>query len=251
MVLAVTALLAVLAGLVGLGAGFGVQRAARRYVPATTTDTPTTPAESGPSTVAIAPPAAVGVRVPAPVPAVVTAVLCGLAALRFGPTWQLPAFLVLAAAGVLLAVIDLEHLLLPNRIIGPTAAAAAALLAFAAVAGGDGHALLRAALGAAVLFVLYLVLALVAPSGLGMGDVKLAGVLGLYLGWLGWGSVLIGTFTGFLLGGLVGVALMAVRRAGRKSALAFGPFMLAGAFVAVFFANPLASWYLSLFTTVS
>ena len=229
MVLAVTALLAVLAGLVGLGAGFGVQRAARRYVPATTTDTPTTPAESGPSTVAIAPPAAVGVRVPAPGPAVATAVLCGLAALRFGPTWQLPAFLVLAAAGVLLAVIDLEHLLLPNRIIGPTAAAAAALLAVAAVAGGDGHALLRAALGAAVLFVLYLVLALVAPSGLGMGDVKLAGVLGLYLGWLGWGAVVFGAVAGFVVQALVAILLLAARRIGLRGELPFGPAMLAGA----------------------
>jgi leader peptidase (prepilin peptidase)/N-methyltransferase len=82
---------------------------------------------------------------------------------------------------------------------------------------------------------------------MGLGDVKLAGVLGLYLGWLGWSSVLVGTFAGFLLGGVLGVALLLVRRASGRTAIPFGPFMLAGALLAVFLADPIASWYTTLF----
>jgi leader peptidase (prepilin peptidase)/N-methyltransferase len=220
----VTALVAVLSTLAGLCAGFGGERIARRYVPAVSSGT----AEGAPAAVALAPPHAVGVRVRSPIPAVATAALCGLAALRFGATWQLPAFLALAVAGVLLAVIDLEHRLLPNRIVGPAAAAGAALLTVAALAGGDGHALVRAGLGAAVLFLVYLVLALIAPSGLGMGDVKLAGVLGLYLGWLGWGAVVFGAVAGFVVQAMIALALLATRRISLRGELPFGPAMLAG-----------------------
>jgi leader peptidase (prepilin peptidase)/N-methyltransferase len=94
----------------------------------------------------------------------------------------------------------------------------------------------------------YFALAKAYPGGLGLGDVKLAGLLGLYLGWLGWRPVLVGTFAGFLLGGLLGVALLAARRAHRRTAIPFGPFMLAGALLALFLANPIASWYGSLLT---
>jgi leader peptidase (prepilin peptidase)/N-methyltransferase len=78
-----------------------------------------------------------------------------------------------------------------------------------------------------------------------MGDVKLAGVLGLYLGWLGWNSLFVGAFAAFLLGGIAGVVLMATGLATRKSAIPFGPYMLAGAFLAVFAAAPLTAWYAS------
>jgi leader peptidase (prepilin peptidase)/N-methyltransferase len=81
---------------------------------------------------------------------------------------------------------------------------------------------------------------------MGLGDVKLAGLLGLYLGWLGWSSMLVGAFAGFLIGGVIGVLLMATRRAGRKSRIPFGPAMLAGAFLAVFAAPAIAGWYTSL-----
>jgi leader peptidase (prepilin peptidase)/N-methyltransferase len=79
---------------------------------------------------------------------------------------------------------------------------------------------------------------------MGFGDVKLAGVLGLYLGWLGWSEVIAGGFLGFLLGGVVGGALMAMHRAGRKSSLPFGPFMLLGAFVAILWGGALGDLYL-------
>jgi leader peptidase (prepilin peptidase)/N-methyltransferase len=81
---------------------------------------------------------------------------------------------------------------------------------------------------------------------MGFGDVKLAGLLGLYLGWLGWSPVLVGTFTGFLLGGVAGMALLLARRADRRTGIPFGPAMLAGALLALFLAGPVAAWYLSL-----
>ena len=180
-----------------------------------------------------------------------TAALFVAVAARFGLSPELPAYLYLAAIAVALAMIDLDVKRLPNAIVLPSYVVGAALLLPAIVVDGAWAAGLRALLAAVALWAGYFALAQLKPGAMGYGDVKLAGVLGLYLGWLGWGSVLIGTFTGFLLGGLVGVALIAVRRAGRRSALAFGPFMLAGALVAVFFAGPLASWYLSLFTTVA
>ena len=98
----------------------------------------------------------------------------------------------------------------------------------------------------ALLFVGYFAIAFLYPGGMGFGDVKLAGLLGLYLGWLGWAEVGIGTFAGFLLGGLTGAVLLLARRAGRRTALPFGPAMLAGALVAVFLASPIATWYGSL-----
>jgi leader peptidase (prepilin peptidase)/N-methyltransferase len=97
-----------------------------------------------------------------------------------------------------------------------------------------------------ILVMLYFGLSLLYRGGMGLGDVKLAGVLGLYLGWLGWSAVWIGTFAGFLLGGLVGAVLLLTRAATRKSAIPFGPAMLAGALLAVFVSAPLATWYGSL-----
>jgi leader peptidase (prepilin peptidase)/N-methyltransferase len=82
---------------------------------------------------------------------------------------------------------------------------------------------------------------------MGLGDVKLAGLLGLYLGYLGWGPLVVGAFAAFLLGGLYALTLITLRRAGRKSGIPFGPWMLAGAWVGLFFGNTAWSGYLSLF----
>ena len=158
-----------------------------------------------------------------------TAVLAVLVVVRWGVSWQVPAFLLLAVAGVLLAVIDLQHRLLPNRVVLTTLVSGAALLAMAAVGDGDWTDLLRAVLGAAVLFAVFLVLAVISPSGLGMGDVKLAAVLGLFLGWLGWEVVLLGAVAGFVVQAVLALALLALGRVRRDSDLPFGPAMLVGA----------------------
>ncbi|WP_456599183.1 prepilin peptidase [Blastococcus sp. SYSU DS0616] len=168
-----------------------------------------------------------------PVLELLTAGLFALLALRLGAVAELPAFLVVAGAGVLLAVIDLRHRLLPDRVTGPAVVATAVLLTGAAAVEGSSDALLRAGLAAAALFCGYLVLALISPAGLGMGDVKLAGLLGLPLGWLGWQAVLLGALAGFVVQAALALLLLAVRRIGLKGELPFGPAMLLGAAIAV------------------
>jgi len=159
---------------------------------------------------------------------------------------QLVAFLWLAGASVALAIIDLEHHRLPDAIVLPTYAVGAVLLGAAALLAGDPGALLRAGVGAASLFAFYLVLALVKPGAMGLGDVKLAGALGLYLGWLGWGELAVGAFAAFLLGGLVSVVLLATGRVQRGGGIPFGPWMLAGTWVGVLVGGTVADAYLSL-----
>jgi len=138
-------------------------------------------------------------------------------------------FAVMAAR---LTVIDVRHHLLPNRIIFPSYAVAGVLLAGAAVTGAGaglfGVPGLRVVAGGAVLWLFYFLLRAIYPPGMGFGDVKLAGVLGMYLGFLGWGHVFAGTFAAFLFGGLWSVALLVSRRGTLKSDIPFGPFMLAG-----------------------
>jgi leader peptidase (prepilin peptidase) / N-methyltransferase len=160
-------------------------------------------------------------------------ILFGLTAWRFGVAWELPAFLVLAGAAVPLTAIDLEHRLLPNRILVPASVAGASLLTLAAALTGEWPALLRAGLGAVLLFAVFLILALISPRSLGMGDVKLAGFLGLFLGWLGWTTLVLGALAGFVVQALAALALLAARRIGLRSELPFGPAMLLGAAIAI------------------
>ncbi len=179
-----------------------------------------------------------------PIVEVATAVVFALLTWRFGWSPELPAFLYLGAIGVALTLIDLDVKRLPNAIVLPSYVVGIVLLGIAAVATGDYWSLLRGLLGMVALYVFFFVLVLVYPAGMGFGDVKLAGVLGLYLGWLGWAEVMVGAFLGFLLGAVVGVSLMLAGRAGRKSKIPYGPFMLLGALAAVFWGADLAAWYL-------
>jgi leader peptidase (prepilin peptidase)/N-methyltransferase len=158
--------------------------------------------------------------------------------------FEMVAFLVLTSVSIALALIDLDTRRLPNAIVLPALLAGIVLLGAAALLRGDLAALAGAAIGGAALFALYLLLALVsAGRGMGMGDVKLAAVLGLYLGFLGWGNLLVGAFAAFLFGGLFGLALMLARRAGRKTAIPFGPWMILGAWVGVFAGAQLTDLY--------
>lgn len=161
-------------------------------------------------------------------------------------TFVLIAFLYFAAVSVALSAIDLDVHRLPDRIVLPSYAVGALLLLGAAIAGGDWVALARAAAGAGILFAFYLVLALVKPGGMGMGDVKLAGVIGLFLGQLGWAELIVGTMGAFVFGGVVGIVMMATGRAKRGSTIPFGPWMLAGAWLGIFAGMPLAQSYLAL-----
>jgi leader peptidase (prepilin peptidase)/N-methyltransferase len=95
----------------------------------------------------------------------------------------------------------------------------------------------------ALLYGFYLALRLIHVGGMGGGDVKLAGVIGLYLGWLGWGALAVGALAAFLLGGVFGVLLLALRRAGRRSAIPFGPWMLAGAWTGILAGEAVSRWY--------
>jgi leader peptidase (prepilin peptidase)/N-methyltransferase len=177
-----------------------------------------------------------------------TGALFCIVTLAVGLTWALPAYLYLTAVCVALAFIDLDTKRLPNVLTLPSYPVMAGLLLLPAVLDGAWSDYVRALLGGLALFVFYLVLALVYPAGMGMGDVKLAGVLGMALAWLGWGVWFVGTFAGFLLGAVVGLGLMLVRRAGRRTAIPFGPFMVAGTLLAIVFGQAIADWYGGLLT---
>ena len=177
-----------------------------------------------------------------------TALVFVAIALTVGPRWDLPAFLYLASVGIALAVIDLDTRRLPNVLVLPSYPAALLLLALPAALDGAWDCYLRAVIGGAALFGWYLLLALVKPGGMGFGDVKLAGVLGIYLAWLGWDVFAVGAFLAFVLGGVLGVVLIAVRGASRKTAIPFGPFMLAGTLCAVLWGSAAADAYLGLLT---
>ena len=161
---------------------------------------------------------------------------------------ELVAFLWLAGASVALAIIDVEHHRLPDAIVLPSYAVGLVLLGASSALSGEWDALLRGVVGMAALFVFYLALALVKPGAMGLGDVKLAGVLGLWLGWLGWGELVVGAFAAFLLGGLFSIVLLATRRAQRTGGIPFGPWMLAGAWVGVLVGGIVAASYLQLLT---
>ena len=170
------------------------------------------------------------------------ALFVGLA-LRYHDSWALPAFLAVAAGLVALSAIDLEHFLLPNRIVYPLALATLALLTVGAVGDGDWTALGRAVLGGVAGMLTLGALHVMSPRSMGFGDAKLAFVLGLALGWLGWGELVLGLFCGFLAGALVGVALITLRRRGRKDHLPFGPFLAFGTLVVLMWGDVILRWY--------
>ena len=175
-----------------------------------------------------------------------TGALFALVTAHVGVTWALPAYLYLAGIAVPLTLIDVDVHRLPDAIVLPSYAVALVLLTLASAGTGDWHALLRAVAGGTALLLLYFVLFVAKPGGMGLGDVKLAGVLGLHLAWWGWDALAVGAFLAFLIGGLVAVPLLLLGRAGRRTKVPFGPAMLAGALIALFAAEPLGRWYLSL-----
>ncbi|RZU66670.1 leader peptidase (prepilin peptidase)/N-methyltransferase [Microterricola gilva] len=162
-----------------------------------------------------------------------TAVLFALTVWLVGISPALPAFLVFAAAAVVLGAVDVIEKRLPDAVVLPALVATTLLLAITAAVTGDWASLLGAVLGAAALFALYFLLALISPGGIGMGDVKLAALVGLVLGSVGWAAWLGGALAGFVVGGVVSLLALLMRRVSLRGSLPFGPSMLAGAYLAI------------------
>jgi len=165
-----------------------------------------------------------------------TGVLVAAVVLRVGLVPALPAWLWFAAGAALLTVVDLRYAVLPNRLLGPLVLGALGLLTAASVATGTWSGLVRALLASVVVAGVLLGLALVQPASLGAGDVKLGLLLGLYLGWLGWPSVLVGMLVAAVVQALAGSCLLVLRRAGRDTQLPFGPALLGGVVAVLFLA---------------
>ncbi|MPV37022.1 prepilin peptidase [Georgenia subflava] len=160
---------------------------------------------------------------------VLVAVLAGAGVATLASSWaELVAFALLAVACALLVAIDLAVYRLPDRIIGPTYVLFLGALTIASAVEGDFSRLGRAAAAAGIVTFAYFVLALISPSGIGLGDVKLSGLLGGFLGWLGWSEVVLGTLAAFALGGVLALLLLVTGAANRHSAFPFGPWMVAG-----------------------
>ncbi|MFI2629704.1 prepilin peptidase [Streptomyces collinus] len=160
---------------------------------------------------------------------IATALVCALLAAATGTRPELGVWLLLAPAGVLLTVVDFRVRRLPDPLTLPFAGAALVLLGLTALVPEHAGHWTTAVLGSLALGGGYFVLFLINPAGMGFGDVKLALGTGAALGWYGWPTVMLGTFAGFLLGALYGAALVVTRRADRKTAIPFGPFLITGA----------------------
>lgn len=158
---------------------------------------------------------------------------------RWGNHWALPAYLLLVTSLLAISVIDLKLYIVPNRIVYPTLAAAIPLLVGAAVLIHDTDAIKTAAIGSAAAWFGLLVVHLIQPGGMGFGDVRLAAILGLYLGWINLRLVLWGMLAGFMLGAVVGLGLIAFGGRGRKEAVPFAPFLAAGTLLAILFSSRL------------
>lgn len=186
-----------------------------------------------------------GVRISARYPLVElgTGLLFAGAGIRFFDSWALPAYLLLFASLIAITFIDLEHYIIPNRIVYPTLFAGAVLLAAAALGEGEPRRIRDAAIGGAAAWFALLVVHFIQPRGMGFGDVRLSAVLGMYLGWIDLELVLLGMLLGFLLGAVIGLVLVATRLRTRKDAVPFGPFLATGAVIAILASGPIVRWY--------
>jgi len=191
-------------------------------------------------------------RCPAPIPVrypaveLAMAVLWALVAYRLwsdGLAWAVPAYLAVTFVCVVLTVIDASSKLLPNRITYPAFPVVAVLLLAASVALGDLGRMQRALLAALAVAGLFLLLFLISPRGMGFGDIKFVPTLGLALGWLSWSALAVGIFSAFLFGGVTGLVAIGVLRLGRKALMPFGPWLAAGALLAVLAGGSIATWY--------
>jgi leader peptidase (prepilin peptidase)/N-methyltransferase len=172
--------------------------------------------------------------------ALASAVAGGLVALAVGATWQLLVLLPLVPIGVALALVDWRTRLLPTRVIAPTYALVVVAVLVVWAVTGETSDLTRAALGWLVAGAFFFALWFVHPRGLGYGDVRLSGVLGIALGHVGWAELLVGIYAGFLVGGVLGLLLSRLRVV-ERTGYPFGPFMLVGAVAGLLWGADVAS----------
>ena len=163
---------------------------------------------------------------------------------RIGLDWTLPGYLLFAWLLVVVAIIDARTRKIPNRLTYPLTPALLVVMLGAAVLNGQPDRILPVVLGGVGGFVALLILALIQPRGMGMGDVKLAGFIGIGLGYLSWGHVVLGLFGGFVLGGLISIGLIVTKARGRGDLIPFGPYLSAGAILALLFGQPVIDAYL-------
>lgn len=173
-----------------------------------------------------------------------TMAVFALVAISVESAWVLPAYIWFAYFSLLLTVTDLDTKLIPNRILLPATVGGVALLGLGALIDGDLEGLLRALLAGLAYFVVMLILGLIARGALGFGDVKLAFFLGLFVGYLGWGHLIVSGLGSFLLGGVVALILVITKKASRKDAIPFGPFMTIAAIATVVAGSAFLDWYL-------
>ena len=152
---------------------------------------------------------------------------------RLWGTWAVAPFVAVAVVAAVLSWIDLREHRLPNLIVVPAIGASVLLLLGGSLADGQVASWLSALIGGAALFGLYLVLALVSPRGMGMGDVKFAALIGLFAGYLGLTTWIGAALAGFIVGGGVAAISLVTRRATGRTQLPFGPSMVAGLWIAV------------------
>jgi leader peptidase (prepilin peptidase) / N-methyltransferase len=163
--------------------------------------------------------------------------------LRFGADWVVPAYLVFFVCLVSITVIDAERQIIPNYIVYPTIFASVPLLALAALIEGEWDRFGSSLMGATLAWLALFAIHMVSPTGMGFGDVRLAFVLGLFLGWIGLPHVLAGLFLGVALIAVVGVLLAMFRLKSLQEHIAFGPFLAAGSTLAVFAGEPIIRWW--------
>jgi leader peptidase (prepilin peptidase) / N-methyltransferase len=156
------------------------------------------------------------------------------AAARLGYNWDLPAFLIFLSGLLALAFIDLEHLILPKTIVYVTLVLTVLLLVLDATLTGEWTKLLVAAICSVAWYALFFLMNLASPRILGFGDVRLALVLGIGLGWLGWRYAVLGFFAGNLIGLIIGLTLIVTKRIRRDQPVPYGVFLAMGAALAVF-----------------
>jgi len=159
---------------------------------------------------------------------------------------ELAAQLILVVVSVVLVRIDLEFRRLPNAIVLPSILAVGILLGAAALLNGAPERVWQMLIAGAVLFLFYAVIRLISPRGMGGGDVKLAALVGLSLGYVGWGTVVVGAFAAFLGGGLYGIVLLTIGRATRRTAVPFGPWMIVGGWVGALTGERLWATYIGM-----